>query len=90
MPHRGGAGLQPHLLALVFATVLGAIVTSAEPVRIAFVARVHNVYDPGDALHDTIAVGDLLHGTLTYDPSALDVDRSPTVDGMSSGVRHPV
>jgi hypothetical protein len=38
-----------------------------EPVRIVFVARVQNVYDPGESLHDPIQVGDLMRGTMTYD-----------------------
>jgi hypothetical protein len=41
-----------------------------EPIRIVFVARVHNVYDPGESLHDAIQVGDLMRGTVTYDPTA--------------------
>jgi hypothetical protein len=44
-------------------------VTSAakEPVRIVFVARVQNVYDPGESLQEAIRVGDLMRGTMTYD-----------------------
>ena len=40
-----------------------------EPVRIVFVARVQNVYDPGESLHDAIQMGDLMRGTITYDPA---------------------
>ena len=60
-------------------TLLGSVAPSAEPVRISFVARVHNVYDPGDALHEAIAVGDLLHGTVIYDPSAPDTNPATNV-----------
>jgi hypothetical protein len=48
-------------------------------VRVAFVARVHNVYDPGNSLQDMISVGDHLRGTVTYDPHASDASPSPTV-----------
>jgi hypothetical protein len=41
-----------------------------EPVRILFVARVQNVYDPGESLHEAIQVGDLIRGTMTYDATA--------------------
>ena len=75
---RLASSLEP-LFALVVVAVLGSIATGAEPVRISFVARVHNVYDPGDALHEAIAVGDLLHGTVTYDPSAPDTNPAPNV-----------
>ena len=36
----------------------------------AAVARVQNVYDPGESLHEAIRVGDLMRGTITYDPAA--------------------
>jgi len=38
------------------------------------VARVQNVYDPGEALQDGLQAGDLLRGTVTYDPAARDTD----------------
>jgi hypothetical protein len=60
--------------------VVGAVGTrAASPVRIVFVASVGNVYDPGDALQDAIRVGDLVRGTITYDPAARDTDPRPTV-----------
>ena len=37
------------------------------------------MYDPGEALKDAIQVGDLLRGTVTYDPAARDSDPLPTV-----------
>jgi hypothetical protein len=52
---------------------------AAEPVRIVFVARVENVYDPGEALHEAIEVGDLMRGTLTYDPAAPGSNPRPGV-----------
>src|SRR5687767_2878846 len=52
---------------------------AAEPVRIVFVARVENVYDPGEALHEAIEVGDLMRGTLTYDPAARGSNPRPGV-----------
>jgi hypothetical protein len=67
------------LLAILCAASVFSIVSSAEPVRIAFLARVDNVYDPGDELHDAMHVGDLLQGTLTYDPAAPDVNPRPNV-----------
>ena len=42
-----------------------------EPVRIVFVARVQNVYDPGESLLEAIQVGDLMRGTMTYDGATL-------------------
>jgi hypothetical protein len=54
--------------------------TSAkEPVAIAFVARVQNVYDPGESLHDAIRVSDLMRGTLTYDPTTRGSNPRPGV-----------
>ena len=47
-----------------------SVTSSAKaPVRIVFVARVQNVYDPGESLHEAIQVGDLMRGTMTYDPT---------------------
>ena len=66
-------------VALAVATAFGSVARSAEPVRISLVARVDNVYDPGDALHDAIHVADLLQGTITYDSSAPDADPRPNV-----------
>jgi len=63
---------------LALAMVL-SVARAAEPVRISFVAQVDNVYDPGDALRDAVHVADLLQGTITYDPSAPDVDPRPNV-----------
>jgi hypothetical protein len=51
----------------------------AEPVRIVFVARVQNVYDPGEALHEAIQVGDLMRGTMTYDPATPGSNPRPGV-----------
>jgi hypothetical protein len=53
--------------------------TAAEPVRLLLVARVQNVYDPGATLMDALQAGDLLRGTVTYDPQARDVDPAPSV-----------
>ena len=50
-----------------------------EPVRIVFVARVQNVYDPGESLHDAIQVGDLMRGTVTYDPTTRASNPRPGV-----------
>src|SRR6478672_10256005 len=50
-----------------------------EPIRIVFVARVQNVYDPGESLHDAIQVGDLMRGTVTYDPTARESNPRPGV-----------
>ena len=59
--------------------VVGAVAArAAEPVRILFVARVQNVYDPGEVLKDALQAGDLLRGTVTYDPAARDTDPLPT------------
>jgi hypothetical protein len=49
------------------------------PVRIVFVARVQNVYDPGESLHEAVRVGDLMRGTLTYDPAARGSNPRPGV-----------
>src|SRR6185503_93940 len=67
------------LVAILSAASLLVVVWSAEPVRIAIVARVDNVYDPGDELHDAMKVGDLLQSTLTYDPAAPDINPRPNV-----------
>src|SRR3954447_15822539 len=52
---------------------------AADPVRLVLVAHVDNVYDPGDALLETIHVGDSLRGTITFDPSAPDRDPRPEI-----------
>jgi hypothetical protein len=52
---------------------------SREAVRIVFVARVQNVYDPGESLHDAIQVGDLMRGTMTYDPTTRGSNPRPGV-----------
>ena len=52
---------------------------ATEPVRIVFVARVQNVYDPGEALHEAIQVGDLMRGTMTYDPAIRGSNPRPGV-----------
>ena len=80
LPKPQASGLQAPLLPLVVVVALSVSAFSApEPVRISFVARVDNVYDPGDGLHEAIHVGDLLQGTITYDPSAPDADPRPNV-----------
>jgi hypothetical protein len=63
----------------VFAAALllsppGSMVRAAAPTRLVFVAKVDNVYDPGEALQDGLVVDDLLRGTVTYDASARDSD----------------
>jgi len=63
---------------LLIATPL-AQTAAVEPVRIAFTARVQNVYDPIDALQDAIQVGDLVQGSFTYDPATPDADPRPGV-----------
>ena len=50
-----------------------------EPIRIVFVARVQNVYDPGESLHEAIHVGDLMRGTMTYDGATLGSTPRPGV-----------
>lgn len=67
------------LAAAIATLALPAVPQTAEPVRISFAARVHNVYDPGNELHEAISVGDLLHGTVTYDPSAPGSHPQPNV-----------
>lgn len=76
-------GMQP--AAVIVVACVGLLVTigsnarAADPIRLLFVARVQNVYDPGEALKDAPQVGDLLRGTVTYDPAAPDTDPLPTV-----------
>jgi hypothetical protein len=60
-------------------TAAGSIARAADPIRFMFVARVQNVYDPGEVLKDAMQIGDLLRGTVTYDPAARDSDPLPTV-----------
>jgi hypothetical protein len=50
-----------------------------EPVRVVFVARTENVYDPGEALHEAIQAGDLMRGTVTYDAAARGSNPRPGV-----------
>lgn len=50
----------------------GSFARGAEPVRILFVARVQNVYDPGGILEDAIQVGALLRGTVSYEAPTAD------------------
>ena len=57
----------------------GSILRSAEPTRFLLIARVQNVYDPGESLRDGIRVGDLMRGTVTYDLTTRDTDPRPTV-----------
>jgi hypothetical protein len=65
---------------LVLSDVLTGVVARGQaPTRIVFVARVDNVYDPGEALRDTIHVDDFLRGTMTYDINAADSDARPDV-----------
>jgi hypothetical protein len=58
---------------------MGSIARAADPIRLLLVARVQNVYDPGEALKDGLQAGDLLRGTITYDPAARDTDPRPDV-----------
>jgi len=82
--HSGG-GVRGRLAAgIVVASMgwlvpIGWIASAADSTRFLFVAQVQNVYDPGEVLKDAIQVGDLLRGTVTYDPAARDVDPLPTV-----------
>lgn len=61
-------------LTVVAPRALGA----ADPVRLVLVAIVDNVYDPGDALLETVHVGDAVRGTITFDPAA--PNRNPGSD----------
>jgi hypothetical protein len=58
----------------------GQTAPAKEPVRIVFVARVQNVYDPGESLHEAIQVGDLMRGTITYDPETRGSSPRPGVE----------
>ncbi|MEP7307596.1 MAG: hypothetical protein ABJA98_19000 [Acidobacteriota bacterium] len=68
------------IVAGVFAAALllsfpsGSTVRAAATTRLVFVAKVDNVYDPGEALQDGLVVDDLLRGTVTYDASARNRD----------------
>jgi len=64
---------------LLVAVAFGSGTRAADPIRIVFVARVGNVYDPGEALREAIKVDDLLRGTITYDPNARNTSPLPTV-----------
>src|SRR6187200_513621 len=55
---------------LLLSSPPGSMVQAASTTQLVFVAKVDNVYDPGEALQDGLAVDDLLRGTVTYDASA--------------------
>jgi hypothetical protein len=82
---KNGDGMRGQLAAGIVVACMGLLVTigwiarAADPTRFLFVARVQNVYDPGEALKDAIQVGDLLRGTVTYDSAARDSDPLPTM-----------
>jgi len=69
----------PVLSALYVVGALGSIARAVDPIRVLLVARVQNVYDPGEALKDALQAGDLLRGTITYDPAVRDSDPRPAV-----------
>jgi len=66
-------------IAIGIGSTSGMTSLATEPVRILFLARVQNVYDPGESLHEAVRVGDLMRGTLTYDPTARGSNPRPGV-----------
>lgn len=62
----------------------------AEWVTVEMTAEVNNVYDPSSILAGTVAAGDIIQGTYTYDTDTPDAEPSPELGNYSHPLGTPV